>query len=109
VGDGVLSAAWLHVGLTLLAFGAGLLTGWLWWGRQFVRARLTREEALSIMQGHLERELSDTDAKLARLLDPDAAPGARIQRALDDPGPDEEIARLLGDAAPGAHRPGGDG
>lgn len=58
------------VALTLLAFGLGLLVGWLWWGRQFVRARLTREEALSIMQAEVERELAETDARIAALQAP---------------------------------------
>lgn len=65
---GTLSTA-VPVLLTLLAFGTGVLVGWLWWGRRFVRARLTREEALSIMQSHVERELAATDAKIARLQD----------------------------------------
>lgn len=46
----------LPVLLTVLSFGLGLAVGWLWWGRQFVRARLTREEALSIMRAELDRE-----------------------------------------------------
>lgn len=46
----------LPVALTVLAFALGLLVGWMWWGRQFVRARLTRDEALSIMRGLIETE-----------------------------------------------------
>jgi small-conductance mechanosensitive channel len=75
----VVAVAWqtvLHVALTVAAFGLGLLVGWLWWGRQFVRARLTRAEAISIMQDRLERELAAKDAEIARLLDSAALPGA---------------------------------
>ena len=60
----------LHVALTLLAFALGLAVGWLWWGRQFLRARLTRDEALSIMQAQVERELAATDARIAGLVEP---------------------------------------
>ena len=45
----------LPVVLTVLAFGLGVGVGYLWWGRQFVRARLTRDEALSIMRSEIER------------------------------------------------------
>lgn len=64
----------LHLGLTLLAFGLGVVVGWLWWGRQFVRARLTREEAVTIMADRLERELAAKDAEILRLLDAAALP-----------------------------------
>ncbi|MFC5380324.1 hypothetical protein [Aquipuribacter nitratireducens] len=64
----------LHVGLTLLAFALGVAVGWLWWGRQFVRARLTREEAVAIMADRLERELAAKDAEIERLLDAAALP-----------------------------------
>ncbi|WP_336923697.1 hypothetical protein [Aquipuribacter sp. SD81] len=66
--------------LTGAAFALGLLVGWLWWGRQFVRARLTREEALAIMSDRLERELAATDAHLPRLL------GGTAGGSADGPG-----------------------
>lgn len=50
-------ATLLPVALTLLAFVLGLGVGYLWWGRSFVRARLTRDEALSIMRREIERDL----------------------------------------------------
>lgn len=61
------ATTWLHVVLTLLAFGVGLLGGYLWWGTQFVRARLTRAEAVFLMQGQVERELDAKDAEIRRL------------------------------------------
>ena len=52
------------VAITLLAFAAGVLVGWLWWGRRFVTTRLTREEALSIVQERIEQDLQqDLQAK----------------------------------------------
>lgn len=50
--------------ITLLAFAAGVLVGWLWWGRRFVTTRLTREEALAIVQERMEEDLQqEIDAK----------------------------------------------
>lgn len=57
----------LPVVVTLAAFAAGVLVGWLWWGRQFVVARLTRAEALSLAQSDLEAELAAKDAEIGRL------------------------------------------
>lgn len=59
--------ALLPVLLTVAAFVGGVLVGWLWWGRRFVSARLTRDEALSILQGRLESELAAKDAEIDRL------------------------------------------
>jgi hypothetical protein len=67
--------------LTLAALGLGLLVGWLWWGRQFVRARLTRDEAVAIMADRLERELAAKDAEIERLLDSAALPRPDDRRA----------------------------
>lgn len=57
----------LPVVLTLAAFAAGVLVGWLWWGRRFFTARLTRDEALSLVQGRIEVDLVEKDAEIARL------------------------------------------
>ncbi len=64
------AATLVPVLLTVLAFALGVGVGWLWWGRQFVRARLTRGEALSIMRGELERELRTTEDRIAALQRP---------------------------------------
>jgi len=61
------AAAALPVVLTLLAFVGGVVVGWLWWGRRFVSARLTRYEALSLMQGRLEEDLRARDEEILRL------------------------------------------
>lgn len=61
------AAALLPAVLTLLAFVGGLVVGYLWWGRRFFTARLTRQEALSLVQGQLEAELSAKDEEIARL------------------------------------------
>lgn len=57
----------LPAALTLLAFGGGVVVGWLWWGRRFVSARLTRAEAMSLVQSRLEQELRAKDDEIARL------------------------------------------
>lgn len=85
----------LHVALTLLAFLLGLAVGWLWWGRQFVRARLTRGEALSIMQAQVERELADTDARIAQLMEPYEGLGLPSS-APGTPGADETAGPRTG-------------
>ncbi|WP_336922198.1 hypothetical protein [Aquipuribacter sp. SD81] len=46
----------LAVVVTLLAFGAGLLVGWLYWGRRFFVGRLTRQDAESLALVRLEQE-----------------------------------------------------
>ena len=61
------AATALPVVLTLLAFGGGVVVGWLWWGRRFVSARLTKDEALSLLQGRLERDMRARDEKIDRL------------------------------------------
>jgi len=61
------AAAVLPVVLTLLAFGGGVVVGWLWWGRRFVSARLTKGEALSLMRGRLEEDLRARDEEVRRL------------------------------------------
>lgn len=53
------SGTLVAVAITLLAFAAGVLVGWLWWGRRFVTTRLTREEALSIVQERIEQDLQE--------------------------------------------------
>lgn len=63
-------SAWavvLPVAVTVLAFAGGVVVGWLWWGRRFVSARLTRAEAVSLLQRDVERELRSKDAEIARL------------------------------------------
>ncbi|MGJ7441792.1 hypothetical protein [Aquipuribacter sp. MA13-6] len=62
-----MEAAVLPVVLTIAAFAAGVLVGWLWWGRRFFTARLTRDEALSLVQGRIELDLVEKDAEIARL------------------------------------------
>lgn len=62
-----MGAAVLPVVLTIAAFAAGVLVGWLWWGRRFFTARLTRDEALSLVQGRIELDLIEKDAEIARL------------------------------------------
>ncbi len=62
-----MGTAVLPVVLTLAAFAAGVLVGWLWWGRRFFTARLTRDEALSLVQGRIELDLVEKDAEIARL------------------------------------------
>jgi len=57
----------LPVVLSLAAFAAGVLIGWLWWGRRFFTARLTRDEALSLVRGRIELDLVEKDAEIARL------------------------------------------
>ncbi len=57
----------LPAALTLLAFAGGVVVGWLWWGRRFVSARLTKAEALSLVQSRLEDELRAKDDEIARL------------------------------------------
>ncbi len=57
----------LPAALTLLAFAGGVVVGWLWWGRRFVSARLTRPEALSLLHGRLEADLRAKDEEIARL------------------------------------------
>lgn len=61
------ASALLPAALTLLAFAGGVVVGWLWWGRRFVSARLTRAEALSLVHGRLEAELRAKDEEIARL------------------------------------------
>lgn len=61
------AAALLPALLTLLAFVGGVLVGYLWWGRRWVSARLTKAEALSLLEGHLEDDLRARDAEIARL------------------------------------------
>lgn len=61
------ATAVLPVVLTLVAFAAGVLVGWLWWGRQFVAARLTKREALSLVHGELEADLASREAEILRL------------------------------------------
>lgn len=57
--------------ITLLAFASGVLVGWLWWGRRFVTTRLTRDEALAIVQERMEddlqQELQAKDDEIAAL------------------------------------------
>ena len=62
-----MGVAVLPVVLTLAAFAAGVLVGWMWWGRRFFTARLTRDEALSLVQGRIELDLVAKDAEIARL------------------------------------------
>lgn len=57
----------LPAALTLLAFAGGVVVGWLWWGRRFVSARLTKAEALSLLEGRLEAELRAKDDEIVRL------------------------------------------
>lgn len=64
-----MGTAVLPVVLTIAAFAAGVLVGWLWWGRRFFTARLTRDEALSLVQGRIELDLVEKDAEIARLRD----------------------------------------
>jgi hypothetical protein len=61
------ASALLPAALTLLAFAGGVVVGWLWWGRRFVSARLTRNEALSLVEGRLEAELRAKDEEIVRL------------------------------------------
>lgn len=61
------ATAVLPVLLTLAAFAAGVGVGWAWWGRQFVVARLTKAEALSLVQGELEADLARSEAEVQRL------------------------------------------
>lgn len=57
--------------ITLLAFASGVLVGWLWWGRRFVTTRLTRDEALAIVQERMEddlqQEIAAKDEEIAAL------------------------------------------
>lgn len=61
------TAALLPAVLTLLAFAGGVVVGWLWWGRRFLTARLTKQEALSLVQGRLEADLHSKDEEILRL------------------------------------------
>lgn len=62
-----MGAAVLPVVLTIAAFAAGVLVGWMWWGRRFFTARLTRDEALSLVRGQIELDLIAKDEEIARL------------------------------------------
>ena len=53
--------------LTLLAFAGGVVVGYLWWGRRFFSARLTKQEALSLVEGRLEADLRAKDEEIVRL------------------------------------------
>lgn len=53
--------------VVLLAFVAGGLVGWMWWGRRFVSTRLGRHDALQIVQERLGVDLESMDEEIARL------------------------------------------
>ncbi|MFC5379977.1 hypothetical protein [Aquipuribacter nitratireducens] len=55
----------IDVVVSVATFGLGLLVGWLWWGRRFVVARLTREQAESLAEARLERETAAREAAAA--------------------------------------------
>lgn len=60
-------ATLIAVIVTILAFAAGVFVGWLWWGRRFFATRLTREEALDLVQERVGVDLQEKDQEIARL------------------------------------------
>lgn len=65
--DGATTSTLLPALLTVAAFASGVVVGWMWWGRRFFSARLTRSEALSIVHGRLEADLLAKDREIERL------------------------------------------
>lgn len=60
-------ATLIAVIVTILAFAAGVFVGWLWWGRRYFATRLTREEALDLVQERIGVDLQAKDQEIARL------------------------------------------
>jgi predicted flap endonuclease-1-like 5' DNA nuclease len=110
----------------LLAFLLGVLVGWLWWGRQWKRVRVTESVAVQTIANRLESMVAERDTEIARLRlsaaaapsyphaahePPDPGSGTLVEPApspvdgvlvtLDDSaGP--EVGPLVGEGVPGS-------
>lgn len=52
---------------TVVAFAGGVLVAWLRWGLDLWGTRLSREDALAMVQSRVERDVAAKEAEIARL------------------------------------------